>query len=154
NGSFPERIKLLCDAGMDSMRFSMNSVQEELYNRYYRPVNYRFADVVESVKIAKERGLFTMINYLVSPGVTDSVAEGDALMKFLGETGIDMLQMRNLSIDPDFYNVEMGIKERGLGMYPLLERIKREFPKVQFGYFNRTKEKFFPEGYEKGWPIK
>lgn len=154
NGSFPERIKLLCDAGMDSMRFSMNSVQEDLYNRYYRPVNYRFADVVESVKIAKERGLFTMINYLVSPGVTDSAAEGDALMKFLGETGVDMLQMRNLSIDPDYYNVEMGIKERGIGMYPLLERIKREYPKVQFGYFNRTKEKFFPEGYEKGWPIK
>ena len=138
---------------MDSMRFSMNSVQEELYNRYYRPVNYRFADVVESVKIAKERGLFTMINYLVSPGVTDSPAEAEALLKFLAETGVDMLQMRNLSIDPDYYNREMGVSRRGIGMYRLLERIKREFPQVQFGYFNRTKENFFPEGYEQGWPI-
>lgn len=153
NGSFPERIKLLCDAGMDSMRFSMNSVQEELYNRYYRPVNYRFADVVESVKIAKERGLFTMINYLVSPGVTDSPAEIAALMQFLGETRVDMLQMRNLSIDPDYYNREMKISRKGMGMYRLLEMIKREFPKVQFGYFNRTKENFFPEGFEQGWPV-
>lgn len=153
NGSFPDRIRLLCDAGMDSMRFSMNSLQEELYNRYYRPVNYRFADVVESVKIAKEHGLFTMINYLVSPGVTDSPAEADALMRFLGETGVAMLQLRNLSIDPDFYNREMGVKEGGNGMYRLLERIKRDFPQVQFGYFNRTKENFFPEGYAQGWPI-
>ena len=153
NGSFPERIRTLCDAGMDSMRFSMNSVQEELYNRYYRPINYRFADVVESVKIAKERGLFTMINYLVSPGVTDSPAEAEALLQFLGDTRVDMLQMRNLSIDPDYYNREMGISSRGTGMYGLLERIKREYPQVQFGYFNRTKENFFPDGYENGWPV-
>jgi pyruvate-formate lyase-activating enzyme len=154
NGSFPERIKLLCDAGMDSMRFSMNSVQEELYNRYYRPVNYCFADVVESVKIAKERGLFTMINYLVSPGVTDSPAEVAALVQFLGDTGVDMLQMRNLSIDPDYYNREMSTTGKGIGMYRLLETIKREHPKVQFGYFNRTKESFFPEGFEAGWPVR
>jgi pyruvate-formate lyase-activating enzyme len=138
---------------MDSMRFSMNSVQEEQYNRYYRPINYLFADVIESVRIAKERGLFTMINYLVSPGLTDSVAEGDALMRFLGETGVDMLQMRNLSIDPDYYNREMRISSGGTGMYRLLERIKQEFPKVQFGYFNRTKENFFPAGYESRWPL-
>jgi len=153
NGSFPERIKLLCDAGMDSMRFSMNSVQEDLYNRYYRPMNYRFADVVKSVKIAKERDLFTMINYLVSPGVTDSPAEIAALRQFLGETGVDMLQLRNLSIDPDYYNREMQISSKGLGMYRLLEMIKSEFPRVQFGYFNRTKENFYPEGFTQGWPI-
>ena len=153
NGSFPDRVKMLCDAGMDSMRFSMNSVQEELYNRYYRPVNYTFSSVVESVKSAKERGLFTMINYLVSPGVTDSPAEVEALLRFLGETGVDMLQMRNLSIDPDYYNRQMGVSGKGIGMYRLLERIKKEFPKVQFGYFNRTREKFFPPGYEQGWPM-
>lgn len=154
NGSLPDKISMLCDAGMDSMRFSMNSVQEEFYNRYYRPLNYRFADVIESVKIAKKRGLFTMINYLVSPGVTDSPAETESLMKFIGDTGVDMLQMRNLSIDPDYYNREMGVHSRGNGMYGLLERIKKEYPKVQFGYFNRTKENFFPDGFEKGWPIK
>jgi pyruvate-formate lyase-activating enzyme len=153
NGSFPDRIRQLCDAGMDSMRFSMNSVREEVYNLYYRPVNYSFGEVVESVKAAKERGLFTMINYLVSPGVTDAPAEAEALLKFIADTGVDMLQMRNLSIDPDYYNREMGATAAGSGMLDLLKRIKREFPKVQFGYFNRTKENFYPDGYEKGWPI-
>ncbi len=136
------------------MRFSMNSVQEGFYNNYYRPKGYRFADVVESVKTAKERGLFTMINYLVSPGVTDSPSEVEALLKFIDTTGVDMLQMRNLSIDPAFYNERMGVEKRGIGMYRMLKEVKRAFPKIQYGYFNRTRENFFPEGYEKGWPIK
>jgi len=153
NGSFPDRVRMLCDAGMDSMRFSMNSVREEFYDRYYRPVGYHFADVVESVKTAKERGVFTMINYLVSPGMTDSPEEVESLLAFIGATGVDMNQMRNLSIDPDFYNRRMGVSGRGIGMYRLLERVKREFPRIQYGYFNRTKENFFPAGFEEGWPI-
>ncbi|KAF0220374.1 MAG: radical SAM domain-containing [Geobacteraceae bacterium] len=153
NGSFPDRIRMLCDAGMDSFRFSMNSVREEIYNSYYRPVNYSFSAVEESLKMAKDAGCFTMINYLVSPGVSDHPDEVTELLKFIERTGVDMIQMRNLSIDPDFYNKRMGIKGKGIGMYRLLETIKREFPRVQFGYFNRTREKFYPEGYERGWPI-
>jgi pyruvate-formate lyase-activating enzyme len=153
NGSFPDKVRMLCDAGMHSMRFSMNSVREETYKRYYRPVGYKFADVVESVKIAKEKGLFTMINYLVSPGVNDHPEEVDGLLEFIDCTGVDMLQMRNLSIDPDFYNKRMGVKGKGIGMYRMLERVKKEFPRIQYGYFNRTKENFFPEGFEKGWPV-
>src|SRR5512136_261028 len=153
NGSFPDRVRMLCDAGMDSFRFSLNSVREEFYNRYYRPVGYTFADVTASVKAAKERGRFTMINYLVSPGVTDAPEEVEALLRFIDTTGIDMIQMRNLSIDPDFYHRRLGITGKGIGMYRMLEKVKRTFPRIQYGYFNRTKEKFYPEGYEKGWPI-
>jgi hypothetical protein len=75
------------------------------------------------------------------------------LLAFIGRTGVDMIQMRNLSIDPDFYNKRMEVKGKGIGMYRLLETIKKEYPQVQFGYFNRTREKFYPAGYEKGWPI-
>lgn len=153
NGSFPERIRMLCDAGMDSMRFSMNSVRPEVYDRYYRPVGYTFDNVRESVRIAKERGLFTMINYLVSPGVTDHTDEVEALLRFIEETGIDMIQMRNLSIDPQFYNQRMQVQGRGIGMYRMMERVKKAFPRIQYGYFNRTRENFYPEGLEKSWPI-
>jgi pyruvate-formate lyase-activating enzyme len=153
NGSIPERISMLCDAGMDSFRFSMNSVREEQYNRYYRPKGYSFSDVMRSVHTAKDAGRFTMINYLVSPGVSDAPEEVEALLRFVGDTGIDMIQMRNLSIDPDFYNKEMGVNGKGIGMYQLLLRLKAEFPKLQFGYYNRTRENFFPDGFEKGWPI-
>ena len=153
NGSFPDRVRLLCDAGIDSMRFSMNSVREEIYNRYYRPVGYAFSDVVESVHIAKERGLFTMINYLVAPGLTDNAGEVEALLTFIGATGVDMIQMRNLSIDPDFYNKRMQVSEKGIGMYRMLQVVKREYPRLQYGYFNRTKETFYPPGFEKVWPV-
>ncbi|MBC8018452.1 MAG: radical SAM protein, partial [Verrucomicrobia bacterium] len=65
----------------------------------------------------------------------------------------DMIQLRNPSIDPDYYNQEMRINGKGIGMYRLLQRLKQEFPRLQFGYYNRTRENFFPDGYEKGWPI-
>ena len=153
NGSIPDRVQLLCDAGMDSFRFSMNSVREDLYNRYYRPRGYSFSDVLRSVKIAKKNGRFTMINYLVSPGVSDAPEELEELLRFVADTGVDMIQMRNLSIDPDYYNREMGVKEKGIGMYRLLQGLKREFPRLQFGYYNRTRENFFPVGFEQGWPV-
>lgn len=153
NGSMPDRVRMLCDAGMDSMRFSMNSAREEYYNLYYRPAGYVFADVAESLRAAKDKGLFTMINYLVSPGLSDDAGEVDALLRLIEATDVDMIQMRNLSIDPDFYNKRMGLKGGGIGMYRMMERVKGEFPRIQFGYFNRTKEKFYPDNLENSWPI-
>ncbi|MDD2321676.1 MAG: radical SAM protein, partial [Geobacteraceae bacterium] len=71
----------------------------------------------------------------------------------IGDTGVDMIQMRNLSIDPDFYNQRMGLAGKGIGMYRMLQRIKQEFPRIQFGYFNRTRENFYPPNLERSWPI-
>lgn len=153
NGSMPERIQELCDAGMDSFRFSMNSVIEERYNAYYRPRGYSFDAVVHSVKTAKAADRFTMINYLISPGASDAPEEVEALLDFVSATGVDMIQMRNLSIDPDYYNREMGIKSKGIGICRMLQTLKKEFPRLQFGYYNRTREKFYPPGFETGWPI-
>ncbi|BCS52486.1 radical SAM protein [Geobacter sp. SVR] len=153
NGSLPDRIAMLCDAGMDSFRFSMNSVREDTYNRYYRPKGYSFGDVLRSVRTAREAGRFTMINYLVSPGVSDAPEEVEALLRFVADTGVDMIQMRNLSIDPDYYNRAMAVNGKGIGMYRLLQRLKSEFPRLQFGYYNRTRENFYPPDLETGWPL-
>ena len=154
NGSMPERVQELIDAGMDSFRFSLNSVLEERYNAYYRPKGYSFSNVIQSLKLSKQAGRFTMINYLISPGITDAPEEVEALKRFVADTGVDMLQLRNLSIDPDLYNKAMQASGRGIGMYRLLVELKQEFPRLQFGYYNRTKENFFPPGYETGWPIR
>jgi hypothetical protein len=132
----------------------MNSVREEQYSRYYRPKGYSFSDVCRSVKTAKDAGRFTMINYLVSPGVSDAPQEVEALLRFVGDYSLDMIQLRNLSIDPEFYNREMGVKGRGIGMYRLLQQLKEAYPRLQFGYYNRTKENFYPDGYEQGWPLR
>lgn len=153
NGSLPDRVQALCDAGMDSFRFSLNSVIESRYNAYYRPKGYAFDAVRQSLQIAKQAGRFTMINYLISPGVSDAPDELQALLEFVADTGVDMIQMRNLSIDPDYYNRAMGITTRGIGMYRLFQELKQNFPRLQFGYYNRTKERFYPPGFETAWPI-
>ncbi|MDT8440720.1 MAG: radical SAM protein [Desulfuromonadales bacterium] len=153
NASIPAAIDRLAAAGIDSIRVSLNSVQAPLYNAYYRPRGYRFADVLDSLRRARQAGLFLMLNYLVFPGVTDSTAEVEALELLIEEIGIDLIQWRNLSLDPVLYLDSLRIDEEGMGMLPMLRRLKRRFPKLQYGYFNRTRETFFPPGFEEDWPI-
>ena len=64
-----------------------------------------------------------------------------------------MIQMRNLAIDPQLYWQKMGADGRGIGMKKMLDRIKQDVPRIQFGYFNRTKETFYPDGFENDWPL-
>jgi len=154
NASLPDAIDRLADAGVESIRVSLNSAQEALYNRYYRPNGYRFADVLESLRRAKAAGLYTMLNYLVFPGVSDTAEEIAALGGLVDMIGIDMIQMRNLSLDPVVYLSSLGVAGQGIGMLEMLKAHKQRFPQLQYGYFNRTRENFFPPDYERGWPIK
>jgi len=153
NASIPDAIEKLAKAGVDSIRISLNSVQERFYNAYYRPRHYRFSDVMESARRAKQNGLFTMLNYLVFPGISDREDEVERLQEVIEEIGIDLIQMRNLSIDPLMYWRAMGAEGKGIGMKTMLDRIKREIPRIQYGYFNRCKENFYPPGYETDWPL-
>jgi hypothetical protein len=95
-----------------------------------------------------------MLNYLVFPGVTDREEEVEELIRLVEETGIDMIQMRNLSLDPVMYWEAMGVSGEGMGMKTMLDRVKTRIPRIQFGYFNRTRENFYPEGFESDWPIR
>ena len=67
--------------------------------------------------------------------------------------GVDLIQMRNLSIDPALYCRAMKLEGEGLGMVEMLTRLKQRIPRLQYGYFNRTRENFYPEGYETDWPL-
>ena len=153
NASIPSAIDKLAEAGVESIRVSMNSAQESFYNAYYRPRGYKFEDVIESLKRAKSAGMYTMLNYLVFPGVTDRRDEIDALAGLVENVGIDMIQMRNLSLDPTMYLSALKVDGQGIGMLEMLKTHKARFPKLQYGYFNRTRETFFPPGYETEWPI-
>ncbi len=153
NASIPAAIDKLADAGVDSIRISLNSVQERFYNAYYRPTAYRFEDVMESARRAKQNGLFTMLNYLVFPGITDREDEINKLLELIDKVGIDLIQMRNLAIDPQMYWQAMASEGRGIGMKAMLDRVKKEIPRIQFGYFNRTRDNFYPPGYETDWPL-
>lgn len=153
NASLPAAIDQLAAAGVDSIRVSLNSVQEHYYNAYYRPRGYRFADVLDSIHRAKQAGLFTMLNYLVFPGLSDREDECAALLQLIDSSGLDLIQMRNLSIDPVLYWQALGIREAGMGMKQLLDRLKRQVPRLQYGYFNRTRDTFYPPGFATDWPL-
>jgi molybdenum cofactor biosynthesis enzyme MoaA len=153
NASIPEAVDNLAEAGIDSIRISLNSVQEHFYNAYYRPQGYALSDVIDSVHRAKANGLFTMLNYLVFPGINDREDEIDKLLKLIKAAKVDMIQMRNLSIDPLLYWNAMDARGEGIGMKNMLDLLKRECPQIQFGYFNRTRENFYPTGFETDWPL-
>jgi pyruvate-formate lyase-activating enzyme len=141
NGSFPGRVEKLCDAGLNSLRVTLNSPHREYYNRYHNPKGYTFGKVVDSLTKAKEKGIYTSINLLVFPGFTDKEDEVEGLIGLIRDTNLDLIQMRNLNIDPDLYLKTMGGGE-GMGISEMIEVLKKEFPSLQFGYFNRTKENF------------
>ena len=65
----------------------------------------------------------------------------EGLIKLIRKTDLDLIQMRNLNIDPDLYLKTMG-KGEGMGISKMIDILKKEFPSLQFGYFNRTKENF------------
>ena len=143
NGSVPAWVEAICKSGLDSIRISLSSARKDLYDKYYRPQNYSFADVVESIRRARERGVFTMINYLIFPGITDQREEVEALVKIIEETQPHLIHFKNLNIDPDFYLKAMDATgEAGIGIRKVKEILAAEFPQLQFGYYNRTKENF------------
>ena len=145
NGSRPEVIRRLIDAGLDSMRISVNSVRPDCYHRYFRPKGYAFSDVEQTIDLALERGRFVSINYLNCPGFTDSPKEREFLTAFLKRHPLHMIQWRNLNYDPVRYWNAMNRVDPGgtpIGMKRLLKEIRTEFPGLKHGYFNPPKERF------------
>ena len=138
NGSMPNAVKALCDAGLNSIRVSTNSAQKNIYTQYYRPNNYSFEDIIESLIVAKNGGAWTSINYFVFPGMTDSIEEYEALRTLIKKTKLDMIQWRNFNIDPDWYLAQLGVTETPelLGIKQMQTLIQEEYPNLKFGYFN------------------
>jgi len=143
NGSKPNAVRALCEAGLNSIRVSTNSARPEVYLPYYRPNNYGFEDIAESLKVVRNFGGWTSINYFVFPGMTDSAAEYEALRQLIIDTDLCMIQWRNFNIDPDWYLGKIGIIDSGevLGMKQLMELLKEEFPHLKYGYFNPPMER-------------
>ncbi|MBS1736209.1 MAG: radical SAM protein [Bacteroidetes bacterium] len=143
NGSDPKAVKILCEAGLNSIRVSTNSVRAEVYNPYYRPNNYQFEDLAESLKVVASYGGWSSINYFVFPGITDSEAEYEALRKFIKATNLKMIQWRNFNIDPDWYMEKINMQHTGaaIGIRQMMSLLRAEFPELKFGYFNPSIER-------------
>jgi len=139
NGSRPDALAKLFDAGLDSVRISLNSAREEYYKVYYRPSDYSFKEILRSIKTAKEKGAFVSLNYLTMPGFTDSKDEFTSFKELLAENKPDMIQWRNLNYDPmryfDVLKVSVNRSDM-IGINTEMELLKKEFPKLRMGYFN------------------
>lgn len=145
NASKPEIVKKMFEAGLDSMRVSLNSVRNKCYSAYFRPKGYSFSDVKQSIDIALSKKKNVAINYLNCPGFTDTPEEVEAFIKFIDHHRINLIQWRNLNFDPcQYWKVMSSVTEHGkpIGIRVLLKLIKKTFPSVKHGYFNPPKENF------------
>jgi len=138
NASLPEQVGRLREAGLDSIRVSLNSCRPRYYGRYYRPKGYNFQSVESAIRIMKSLGGFVSLNYFVLPGFSDERAELEALSRLVEQNGVDLIQMRNLNIDPEWYLKRIGFQPEGeaLGIPRLLQILNQRFPDLRLGYYN------------------
>jgi pyruvate-formate lyase-activating enzyme len=140
NASRPRWLQRLYDAGLDTVRVSTISGHPETYHAYYRPLGYTFEDVKDSLKRARASGVYSSINLLCFPGLIDREREVEALLDFARETGLRLIQLRNLNIDPEVLLPRLPALEslgRPLGVRTLLTILRRELPDVALGNFTR-----------------
>lgn len=139
NGSLPDAVAALCEAGLDAIRLSINSFDSTAYDAYYRPRGYALADVLASGRVVAASGGFVSVNLLVFPGISDREPDVEATIDGLGACKADFVQMRNLNIDPEVYRGLPGMPERAgrvIGLAAAMEAIRGRIPGIRFGYFN------------------
>jgi len=137
NGSRPEIVSEMIRAGLDSIRVSLNSPTERYYTSYHKPVNYSFNDVLKTVDAALNAGIFVSINLFFMPGFTDAESEVESLYRFLKRFPVNMIQTRNMNIDPDYFFKGIDFKfENVIGIANLVNNLKHDFPGLRLGYYN------------------
>ncbi len=138
NGSLPGVVAQMAAAGLDSIRISMNSARPEMHRRYYRPRGFTFQDVCRSMDVMKDHGRHVSLNYFILPGFTDDPAEFAALCDLIDRHRPDLIQLRNLNMDPEYYLQVLEHVPAGppMGILHWLRELRARFPRLRFGYFN------------------
>ena len=140
NAGYTDGIKIIVDAGLDSMRVSIISAIPMSYDGYYRG-NYKLDNVKESIRYALDKGIYVSLNMLYFPGFNDRREELEAWKEFFKELPVQMIQVRNLNIDPDAF-LDIMPKQQGVyvGTRQFLEEIKKDFPQMIIGSFSHYVE--------------
>ncbi|WP_371365552.1 hypothetical protein SRRS_02820 [Sporomusa rhizae] len=134
NAGFTQGITKIVDAGLNSMRVSIISALPATYQAYYQ-AKYSLENVKHSIAYAKQQGVYVSLNMLLFPGLNDRPEEQAAWLDFLGETGVDMIQLRNLNFDPDAFLAAMPAGGHPQGVQHFLQAISRKFPAIKLGSF-------------------
>ena len=131
-------IEKLCRAGIDSFRVSLNSATDAVYAQYYRPLNYTFDNVRQSLKLAAEHGVYTYLNLLTYPGINDCEQEVENLLELVREFQVKAIQIRNLNIDPEtMQGILQTVEGEALGVPAFLQILEEELPDVAIGYYTK-----------------
>lgn len=135
-----EGVKKIIDAGLDSLRVSIISAREEGYDAYYR-ASYHLNNVKESIRYALDKGVYVSLNLLYFPGFNDREEELAAWQAFFRELPVQMIQVRNLNIDPDAFLAIMPPRQgKILGTKYFLKILHEEFPQLIIGSFSHYVE--------------
>ncbi|MBI5498470.1 MAG: radical SAM protein [Deltaproteobacteria bacterium] len=147
NGSRPEVVGRAAAAGINSIRVSVNSFDEPVFEAYYRPRDYKLADLYETLRVARDAGLYKCINLLLWPGWTDTRSELERVSRLVSDGLLEMIQLRNLCVDPAYYEkILPKQRERPMGLRTFVEELHRRHPALRFGTFNpRLAAEWFKE---------
>ncbi len=136
NAGFPAGMKKIVDAGLDSLRVSIISARDESYNAYYR-ASYSLDNVKESLRYALDHGVYVSLNLLHFPGFTDRAEELAAWQEFFRALPVQMIQMRNLNIDPTLFLRTMPeAVSAPVGTRAFMDELHAEFPQLVIGSFS------------------
>ncbi len=139
NAGLSDHIRAIVDAGLDLMRVSTISALDEHYNAYYKPRGYTLANVEKSLTYAASQGVYTSINYLIFPGVTDREEELEAMIAFCRRTDLKLIQLRNLNIDPERYlELIPQAQSETVGMKQAVDILRQELPGVVIGSYTHV----------------
>ncbi len=139
NGSRPDTVRDCARAGASALRVSLNTFDRDMYTAYYRPADYDFDDVVRSLYVGRDEGMHVSINLLIWPGFTDQMVEVDRISKIVNDGALQMIQLRNLCVDPGHFRTMLPPREkRGLllGMKGFVAELRKRHPVLRFGTFN------------------
>ncbi|WP_347489393.1 radical SAM protein [Desulfoscipio sp. XC116] len=136
NAGYTRGVEKICRSGLDSLRVSLISAREQVYHAYYRPRDYRLADVAESIRTARSLGVYVSLNLLVLPGLNDRDVEIEALVNFIEENDVNKVQLRNLNIDPDYLYSRVPADGEIWGIGRLIEAL-REVSGLELGNFSK-----------------
>jgi pyruvate-formate lyase-activating enzyme len=126
NAGYAAGVKKLVDAGLDAIRVTMLSASEKDYLTYHRPMNYGFQDVVDSISYAHANGVCVSLNLLTIPGFTDSEEQIEEVIRLVHKTGVPMIQLRNLNIDPDMFFATLPPRSEAIGVRQMIEVFRQE----------------------------
>jgi pyruvate-formate lyase-activating enzyme len=137
NGSRPRVLEELVGAGLNSVRVSIFSLDDESFRAYYRPVGYSLDEVAACADTLAAAGGQVTINLLTFPGISDRPAEIEALTAFVRDHGVEQVQLRSLNVDPLWLLRRIPPRSPGMGMRAFVRELRQRCPGLRLGNFTR-----------------